>query len=210
VRLLIVAALVAALLAALPTANATGCTTPKGVYTDATPWAQKLVDAPRIWPLSTGSGVLVAVVGTGVDASNAQFAPGTVRPAITLLPGVRDCDGRGTFAAGIIAARGNPATTFAGIAPGAHILPIRYTQSTSDSTRSAGPDALAAASGRAVSAGAKVILVGVPAGSDSPALRSAVRQAHAAGDVVVAPAVAGQAGGRSYPTASPGVLVSVP
>jgi hypothetical protein len=129
-----------------------------------------------------------------------------VRPAINLLPGAGDCDGRGTFAAGIIAARGNPATTFAGIAPGARILPIRYTQSTSDSTPSAGPDALATAIGRAVSAGAKVILVGVPAGSDSPALRSAVRQAHAAGDVVVAPAVAGQAGGRSYPAASPGVL----
>jgi subtilisin family serine protease len=65
---------------------------------------------------------------------------------------------------------------------------------------------LATAIGRAVSSGARVILVVVPAGSDSPALRSAVRQAHDAGDVVVAPAVAGQSGGRSYPTAQAGVL----
>jgi membrane-anchored mycosin MYCP len=207
VRLLVVAAaLVAAFLVPLPSAQAAGCTTPKGVYTDATPWAQKAVDAPRIWPLSTGSGVLVAVIGTGVDAANAQFAPGTVRPSINLLAGSGDCDGRGTFAAGIIAARADPATTFAGIAPGAHILPIRYTQSTSDSTRSTGPDALATAINRAVAAGAKVILVVVPAGSDSPALRAAVVSAHSAGDVVVSPAVGTQAGARSFPTAQPGVL----
>jgi hypothetical protein len=189
-----------------PVADAAGCAAPKGVYTGQTPWAQKLVDAPRIWPLSTGAGVVVAVVGTGVDAANAQFAPGTVLPAIDLLPGSGDCDGRGTFAAGIVAARANPATTFAGTAPGARILPIRYTQSTSDTSRGADPDALAAAIDSAVAADATVILVVVPATSDSSALRTAVRHAHDRGDVVVAPAVGGQTGASSYPTATAGVL----
>lgn len=205
--LLVVALLLAGLVPVGVPAGAAGCSVPKGVYTDATPWAQRLVDAPRIWPLSTGSGVTVAVVGTGVDAANAQFAPGQVLPQINLLPGsTPDCDGRGTFAAGIVAAHTNPATTFAGVAPGAHILPIRYTQSTSDSTQGADPNALATALGRAVDAHARVILVVVPAGSDSAALRSAVRHAHDAGDVVVAPAVATQAGASSYPTATHGVL----
>jgi hypothetical protein len=189
-----------------PVAAAAGCAAPRGVYTGPTPWAQKLVDAPRIWPLSTGAGVVVAVVGTGVDATNAQFAPGTVLPAVDLLGGSGDCDGRGTFAAGIVAARADPATTFAGTAPGARILPIRYTQSTSDSVSGVSPDALATAIDRAVTSGAGVILVVVPAGSDSAALRAAVRHAHDRGDVVVAPAVGGQAGAASYPTATAGVL----
>ncbi len=189
-------------------AAAAGCSTPKGTYTGQTPWAQKLLDPARIWPLATGSGVTVAVIGTGVDPANAQFAQGTVLPAIDLLPSpTADCDGRGTFAAGIIAAQSNPATTFAGLAPGARILPVRYTQSTTDTVNQGGaPDALAAAINRAVSASAKVILIGVPAMSDSPALDSAVTNALSAGDVVVSPASAAQAGVRSYPTASNGVL----
>lgn len=190
-------------------AAAAGCTVPKGVYTQATPWAQKLIDAPRIWPLSTGSGVTVAVIGTGVDGSNAQFAQGQVLPQVNLLPNpgaVPDCDGRGTFAAGIVAARSNPATTFAGIAPGARILPIRYTQSTSDTSQGADPNALAGAIDSAVSNNARVILVVVPAGADSPQLRTSVQHAHDAGDVVVSSAIGSQAGASSYPTATPGVI----
>jgi membrane-anchored mycosin MYCP len=189
-------------------AAAAGCSTPKGTYTGQTPWAQKLLDPPRIWPLATGSGVTVAVIGTGVDPANAQFAQGTVLPMIDLLPSATpDCDGRGTFAAGIIAAQSNPATTFTGVAPGAHILPIRYTQSTTDTVNQGGdPNALATAINRAVNASARVILVGVPALSDSGALDNAVANALAAGDVVVSPAAATQNGVRSYPTALAGVL----
>ncbi len=206
VRALPALALLVAMAPVVPAAAA-GCSTPKGVYTGATPWAQRLVDAPSIWPLSTGSGVLVAVVGTGVDGANAQFAPGQVLPEINLLAGgAADCDGRGTFAAGIVAAHGSPATTFAGVAPGTHILPIRYTESTSDSTGSVDPNALATAIDRAVQARAGVILVVVPAGTDSPALDAAVRNAHAAGDVVVSPATGSEDGARSYPTATAGVL----
>lgn len=190
-------------------AAAAGCSAPKGVYTGATPWAQKLVDAPRTWPLSTGSGVTVAVVGTGIDGANAQFAPGQVLPEINLLPGgggAADCDGRGTFAAGIVAAQGNGNTTMAGTAPGVRLLPVKYTQSTSDSTQGGDPNALATAISRAVTAGAGVILVVVPAESDSPALDGAIAQAHDTGDLVVSPAVATRAGARSYPTATDHVL----
>jgi hypothetical protein len=207
-RALLVLALLVAIAPVEP-ATAAGCSTPKGVYTGATPWAQRLVDAPSVWPLSTGTGVLVAVVGTGVDPANAQFGPDQVLPEINLLPGgaaTPDCDGRGTYAAGIVAAHGSPATTFAGVAPGARILPIRYTESTSDSTQSVDPNALATAVNRAVQADAGVILVVVPAGTDSPALDSAVRSAHDAGDVVVSPAVGSQDGARSFPTATAGVL----
>lgn len=203
------------------------CAKPTGVYTDAVPWAQRLVEADRIWPLSTGIGQTVAVVGTGVDDANAQFAPGQVRAPVDLLGGGggsadededseeseedtggvgTDCDGRGTFAAGIVAAQPDPSTTFAGMAPGVRVLPVRYTQATGNSAGGGDPNQLAAAIVQAVRAKATVILVVVPSEVDSPALRSAVAQANSSGAVVVSPAVATQAGEQSYPTAIPGVV----
>jgi membrane-anchored mycosin MYCP len=205
--LVVVAALLASLVVA-PAASAAGCSAPNGVYTGVIPWAQRQMDAPDIWPLTTGAGVVVAVVGTGVDGANAQFAPGQVLRQIDLLHGggaAPDCDGRGTIAAGIVGAQHSAATTFAGVAPGARVLPIRYTETTTGFSQNVDPDALAAAINSAVHAHAGVILVVVPATSDSPALRASVTRALAAGDVVVAPAAA-NSDGTSFPTATPGVL----
>jgi membrane-anchored mycosin MYCP len=194
-----------------PVAAAAGssCVHSQGVYTTGTPWAQNLVDAPRIWPLSTGSGITVAVLGTGVDASNPQFAAGAVKQAISTtggIDGAADCAGYGTFAAGIVAAQQNPSTTFAGIAPGAHILPVRFTDAGPGNDQGADPVALATAITDAVNAHASVILVAVPATTDDPALRAAVHAAGQAGDVVVAPAIGGQDGQISYPAADPGAI----
>jgi subtilisin family serine protease len=194
-----------------PIANAAGsqCVQSQGVYTQSTPWAQNLIDASRIWPLSTGSGVTVAVLGTGVDANNPQFADGEVKAAISTtggIDGAADCAGYGTFAAGIVAAQQNSATTFAGIAPGAHILPVRYTDVGPGTDQGADPVALATAITDAVNAHAGVILVAVPATTDDPALRAAVHAATDAGDVVVAPAIGGQSGDLSYPAADPGAI----
>jgi type VII secretion-associated serine protease mycosin len=206
--LVVVAALLASAAVAPAAASAAGCSAPQGVYTGVIPWAQRQMDAPDIWPLTTGTGMVVAVVGTGVDGANAQFAPGQVLPQIDLLHGgggAPDCDGRGTIAAGIVGAQHSGATTFAGVAPGARILPIRYTETTTGFSQNVDPAALAAAINRAVDAHAGVILVVVPATSDSPALRSSVVRATSAGDVVVSPAAA-NGNGTSYPTATPGVL----
>jgi hypothetical protein len=186
------------------------CANPTGPYTGQLPWAQRLLDPPRIWPLATGTGQLVAVIGAGVDGANAQFAPGQVLAALEVTPGggsgTADCDGRGTIAAGIIAARKNSQTAFSGIPPDVRILPIRYRGSEGNSSDGGNPGALAAGIDAAVQARAKVILVAVPAVSDSPALASAVSRATVSGAVVISPAAATQQGARSYPTATPGVL----
>jgi len=184
----------------LPAAAAAQCAVPAGVYREPVGWAQRLIGAPRIWPVADGSGQLVAVLGTGVDSDNAQFAPGQV-----LAGGTGDCDGRGTFAAGIIGAQADPATTFAGIAPGTRILPVRYTQTTTGGD-AVGPDALAGALRRAVDAEATVALVAVAVPASSPALAAAVREALARDVVVVAPAVGDKPGSLSYPAALPGVV----
>ncbi|MBB4959260.1 S8 family serine peptidase [Micromonospora polyrhachis] len=182
------------------------------MHTTGTPWAVELLGPQRVWPLTTGRGVRVAVLGTGVDADNAQFGPDQVETGTDVLAGQRgatdDCDGRGTFAAGLIAAQPNDQTTMVGLAPGVTVLPVRYTQATRQGNGAVDPDRLAAAIDAAVTARAKVICVVVPATADSPALRTAVTEALDADVVVVSPAAPGaqSRGGISYPTALPGVL----
>ncbi|WP_215546619.1 S8 family serine peptidase [Amycolatopsis sp. CA-230715] len=181
------------------------CADPVGVYPGEVPWGQRLLDPARIWPLTTGAGQLVAVVGTGVDTRNAQFGRGQVVAArdigdVGAEPGT-DCDGRGTIAAGIVAAQANPATTFAGVAPGAKILPVRYPHAGGDGE----PDRLAEAIKAAVAARAGVILVAVPVNSGSAALTGAVAEARERGSVVISPA-AGTNGAPTYPAATPGAL----
>lgn len=176
------------------------CVTPTGVYRSPPTWAARLTDPSRVWPLTEGAGQTVAVLGTGVDASNPQFGPGRVLPGAT-----EDCDGRGTFAAGIVGARPDPATTFAGMAPAARILPVKYTESVGNGS-AVDPNALAGAVTSAVAGGATVILVVAPAVQDSPALSQAVRDALARNVVVVSPAAGDKPEVRTYPTSQPGVL----
>ncbi|MFI9386016.1 S8 family serine peptidase [Kutzneria sp. NPDC052558] len=204
----VLVAVVLAMIVAVPSGHAAGCATSTQVYQDAPSWAQKLLDPSRIWLLTKGTGQTVAVVGAGVDGANPQFGAGQVLASNDLVPrpgGVADCDGRGTFAAGIIGAQPDDQTTFVGLAPGVRLLPLRYTAGAGD-TNAGDPGRLAAAITQAVHAGAGTILVDVPTTVDSPALDDAVSAALAAGSVIVSPAVGAQAGAVSYPTALPGVL----
>jgi membrane-anchored mycosin MYCP len=208
--------LVAVLAAPPPPAAAApkpGCAGPSGIFGQDLPWAQRLLNPASVWPLTTGRGVLVAVLGTGVDRTNAQFGGGQVADGTDVAgsgtPSTMDCDGRGTFAAGLIAARADPRTTFVGLAPDVRVLPVRYVQATRGGTGTVDPDLLAKAIQAAVQAHAGIICVVVPSTTDSPKLRDAVAAARAADALVVSPAVAAPnagASGVSYPTATPGVL----
>ncbi|MBB5894755.1 S8 family serine peptidase [Kutzneria kofuensis] len=201
-------AIVLAMLVDGPSGHAAGCAKSAQVYQDPPSWAQKLVDPSRIWLLTKGTGQTVAIVGAGVDGSNPQFGRDQVLSSSDLVArpgGVADCDGRGTFAAGIIGAQPDDQTTFVGMAPGVKLLPIRYTAGAGD-TNPGDPGRLATAITQAVHAGAGTILIDVPTTVDSPALDDAVGSAIAAGAVIVSPAVGTQQGVTSYPTALPGVL----
>jgi membrane-anchored mycosin MYCP len=207
-RLILVFLLIVLGAPVLPSAADPQCAGPTGVYTGPVPWAQVLLAPNKVWPLTNGSGVQVAVLGTGVDPGNGQFAAGQVLPEIDLLdgaPSAPDCDGQGTFAAGIVAAQPKAATSFTGLAPGARILPIRYT-ATADPQGGADPDVVATAIDRAVTEDSGVIVIMVPADNDSNALELAVQNATASGDVVISPAVGSSSDSTSYPTATPGVI----
>ncbi|KAB1140917.1 S8 family serine peptidase [Streptomyces luteolifulvus] len=167
------------------------------------PWPQALLRPDAVWPLSEGAGVTVAVVGSGVDDIAGLLGDRLMRTPRRFDAGpAEDCAGHGTFTAGLIAAARTPGTGFAGIAPRARILDVPVTDRRGNTT----PELLAQGIRAAVGGGARVIAVVAVTGSDSPALRSAVRYAVAEGSVVIAPVSPDGEKDVAYPASLPQVL----
>ncbi|CAM5584516.1 type VII secretion-associated serine protease [Streptomyces xanthochromogenes] len=201
------------------------CTFPSKPYAGR-PWALQRVLLDELWHQSTGRGVRVAVIDTGVDIKNAQLKsavdaskgknllPKDIKdPSGQPLPrgaenGTTDTVGHGTKVAGIIAARPADGTGFVGLAPGATIIPIQQNDADGHGTA----EALAEAIHDAIDAGAGVINISQdtakavePAGT----LKQAVDAALEKGIVVVASAGNDGLGGNvkpTYPASFPGVL----
>ena len=111
-----------------PTAGSAGQLTPGGDEW----WFRNWQVQQKVWPLSEGSGVTVAVLDTGVQASIPDLR-GVVRPGLDLTGhgsrGEVDADdsedGHGTAVSVLIAGQGYGTGTV-GIAPEARILPVEF------------------------------------------------------------------------------------
>jgi type VII secretion-associated serine protease mycosin len=180
------------------------------------PWALTRLRPDLAWPLSTGAGVTVAVIDSGVSGEHATLA-GKVRRGTDLVTpggdGTCDENGHGTLIAGIIAGREATSGGFRyyGVAPGATIVPVRVLR---DQQRAVGGElstVVATAIRYAVDqARATVINLSLTAEA-TPDLEAAVRYAVGRGVVLVAAAGngGGQSGARSgaqYPAAYPEVI----
>ncbi|MFC0533439.1 type VII secretion-associated serine protease mycosin [Phytohabitans kaempferiae] len=181
-------------------------------------WQLTELRASHAWRHSTGDGVTVAVVDSGVDASHPDLA-GQVLPGIDLVTpgsdGRHDPVGHGTTVAGLIAGRNDDDSGVVGLAPHAKILPVRVLDA-----ENRYDDALIVAKGVrwAVDNGAQVINLSLGGSGTSPALAAALDYAFARDVVVVActgnhsadPApAAGQPRPPTevwYPAREPGVL----
>lgn len=200
--------------AKLPNGKQEACLqAPQGLAA-AVPWAQQQLAPQRVWPLTRGEGVVVAVVDTGVDGSVPQLAGGKVQRGVDLTspgngPADSDCFGHGTFLAGIIAASASPDTGFAGIAPGVTILPIRCaTSAAQGEAGSLTPAGMARGIRQAVDSGADVINISASTTIQDGDLAAAVRYAGERDVVVVASAANGAKDGDpvTYPASYPGVI----
>lgn len=169
----------------------------KPEYTTDETWPQDRLRYESAWRYSMGAGVTVAVVDTGVDGNHPQLRGNVLGVIDMVTPGqpapLQDCAGHGTFVAGIIAAHPVAGSGFAGVAPGATILPIRQTWSEEDGDSRV----LAAAIVRAVDENADIINVSITTPATSPELLEAVKYASSRGVLLVA--AAGNVTGNESP-----------
>lgn len=199
------------------------CTFPSKKY-EGRPWALQRLNLDELWAQSTGKGVEVAVIDTGVDVKNPQLSKAVdASKGKNFLPlenskgekidrgnvqGTTDTVGHGTRVAGIIAARPVKGTGFVGLAPDATIIPVKQNNAEGDGTALT----LAESIRHAVDEGADVINISqdtADAVAPDPSLKQAVDYALDRQVVVVASAGNDGLGGNvkvTYPASYEGVL----
>jgi len=164
----------------------------------AVPWSQQRIQPERVWPLTTGAPVVVAVIDSGIWVDHEQLQGQVIRGRDFLgAPGssIADCTGHGTAVAGIIGAKPLRGFPVHGVAPGARLLSIRQNERKGDQSRGTA-DTLALAIREAVAREAKVINISATVDKDDPQLRDAVDYALAQDVVIVAAAGNDDSGAR--------------
>ncbi|MFI5797254.1 type VII secretion-associated serine protease mycosin [Streptomyces sp. NPDC051677] len=181
-------------------------------------WFLDAMKAEQMWQTSTGEGVTVAVIDTGVNPDNPDLK-GRVLPGKDLAPDQpgdehTDYEGHGTGMAGLIAGTGayGGGNGAFGLAPGAKILPIRLPNADTAANLAEAEErfnkAVAPAIRYAADKGTKVINISQAATEGSPQLTAAVKYALGKGSLIFA-GVGNNGGGANevmYPAATPGVV----
>ncbi len=145
-------------------------------------WALPKIQAPVAWDSANGSGVIIAILDSGVDGTHPDLAPNIV-PGWNMYDNnadTSDVQGHGTLVAGSAAMVANNGNGSAGVAWGAKIMPVRIT----------GPDGfgyfstIAQGINWAADHGAKVANISYGA-SDSSIVQSAAQYMRSKGGVVM-------------------------
>jgi len=167
---------------------------PAGHVDDRGPLPE-LLDLDRAHELATGKGIGVAVVDVGVwngtASGNLDVRSGAAAGGVT--PGLQDT--HGTMVAGLIAGRNQDGKRL-GVAPGAHIVPIKVADGRADIVEQ--DDKLVGVNGSRLAEGIdraidlagseriKVINVSLNLDAEDPDVTRAIRRAAASGILVVA------------------------
>lgn len=201
-------------------------TTPNDPYYSALYGLAK-IQAPAAWDISTGSsGVMVAVIDTGVQYTHPDLSPNiAVNTGETPNNGVDDdrngyvddyygydfinYDGNpmddhyhGTHCAGTIGAKGDNSVGVVGVSWRASILPVKVLSASGSGSLAS----VAAGINYAVARGAKILSMSLGGSSSSATLDNAISAARTSGVLIVA--AAGNSGQNmdyypSYPASSP-------
>ncbi|WP_159768604.1 type VII secretion-associated serine protease mycosin [Streptomyces sp. HM190] len=181
-------------------------------------WFLDAMQAEQMWRTSTGKGITVAVIDTGVDPTNPDLK-GRILAGKDYAEGQpgdehTDYEGHGTGMAGLIAGTGGyrGGKGAFGLAPGAKILPIRMPKVDTAENKAQGNrwfnEAAPKAIRYAVDSGAQVINLSLGHTQGSPQLTEAVKYALEEGALIFA--AVGNSGDKGnlveYPAATPGVV----
>jgi serine protease len=186
--------------------TATGVPTGSDTYRSQQ-WDFGKVRVAEAWPTSTGAGVTVAVIDTGVDARHPDLAGNVLSgyDAIANTAGTStDPNGHGTHVAGTIAALTGNGAGVSAVAPEAKILPITVLGANGSGYMSDTAEGIIWATDH----GATVINMSLGSSSKVTAVSNAIAYARSKGVVVVAAAGNERAQGSptSYPAADAGVI----
>lgn len=153
-------------------------------------WSLDLIGAACAWRVVQGDAdVIVAIIDSGVDPQHPDLV-GRLLPGRDFVDGdddPSDANGHGTHVAGIVAATLNNAEGIAGLAPGVTMLPVRVLNERNVGTESA----IEAGIRYSVARGARVINMSlgatltIAADRESTRVLNAIREAQAAGAVVI-------------------------
>ncbi|MFC7527641.1 S8 family peptidase [Actinoplanes sp. GCM10030250] len=170
-------------------------------------WDLDAIRVSEAWEQSTGEGVTVAVIDSGVDGDHPDLA-GHVLPGYNTIDdvegGAADDNGHGTHVAGTIAAVTGNDEGVAGIAPDVTILPVKALDADGSGWMSDTAEGIVWAADN----GAQVINLSLGATEQSEAVTEAVGYAREQGVTVVAAAGNEREEGSptSWPAADEGVL----
>lgn len=211
-------ALIAALLGVAATAASGAPSDPRFFQQ----WGLKRIGAEFAWGQSTGAGVVIAVLDSGVDAAHPDLA-GKVLAGRDFVSGDADPsdeNGHGTMVAGIAAAALHNGVGISPVAPDASVLPARVIDQEGRGTTDDAAEAIRWSVEEARRLGRPLIInlsldwpapsggaLGLPVFYNDPEMNEAIRQATAAGAAVIVAAGNEGADRTPYDAVDAGVLV---
>ena len=177
-------------------------TNTKGDITISAGTADADVDAVEAWGVTTGGGVKVAILDSGVASDNPDIAPKVVaRKNFSSSSTSEDNYGHGTHVAGIVAATANTEGV-AGVCPDCQVLDAKVLNDSGSSSTSSVSDGV----NWATTEGAKVINMSLGGTKKTRTLEIAINNAWKNGVVIVAAAGNNNSTTKFYPAAYPNVI----
>lgn len=160
------------------------------------------INVEPAWDVSTGNGVKVGVLDTGIDLTHPDLSSKVAAQKVFVTTSIDDAYGHGTHVAGIIAATTNNSQGIAGVCPGCQLIIAKVMDDQGIGDTAVVSQGITWAADN----GAKVINLSEGGPQNSQVEADAVNYAFGKGAVVVAAAGNGGVNQQFYPAAMPNVV----